>query len=521
MKSDKLADAIGMIGDDLIHDAHKQSHPKKKNYWKRLSISVAAMLVLAIGVSVISNRLFPTYTPPIGESTDSETSESDTSNPPPIDDTQQGDEPNDSPLLDFLFAHEYLAAEYPQMPAYPTNGSSATYMEDYQTWKDYVNGKKLLFQYSKCDLSYFLSSTISEFLSDENGENKAYSPLNLYIALGMLAEITDGNSRQQILDALGVSDMELLRKQTHALWNAHYLDDGLTTSILASSLWLDDSYQFNGATLQSLADNYYASSFVGDANDTAFQEQLHQWLNAQTGGLLEEEINSLKLSPDTIIALATTIYFQAQWENTFLEQNTSTELFHSTNGDISCEFMQATESDTFYWGENFTAAKKTLANGGNMYFLLPDENHTTDDVLTNPQMMELLLDTKNYENSKRTLIHLSVPKFDITTQTDLSEQMQQLGVTDIFSPNTGDFSPLLYSKEASDATLIVVNKIQHDVRVSIDENGCTATAYTLIDVPNGAMPPSDEVTFCLDRPFIFVVTSSVGLPLFVGIVNTP
>ena len=35
------------------------------------------------------------------------------------------------------------------------------------------------------------------------------------------------------------------------------------------------------------------------------------------------------------------------------------------------------------------------------------------------------------------------------------------------------------------------------------------------------MPPEDEVDFTLDRPFLFLLTSSQGQPLFAGVVNQP
>jgi len=35
------------------------------------------------------------------------------------------------------------------------------------------------------------------------------------------------------------------------------------------------------------------------------------------------------------------------------------------------------------------------------------------------------------------------------------------------------------------------------------------------------MPPKDEVDFVLDRPFLFVLTGTDGMPLFVGVVNDP
>ena len=49
------------------------------------------------------------------------------------------------------------------------------------------------------------------------------------MALAMLAELTDGNSRQQVLDLLDVPDLETLRTRATALWQSHYVNDGATT----------------------------------------------------------------------------------------------------------------------------------------------------------------------------------------------------------------------------------------------------------------------------------------------------
>ena len=80
------------------------------------------------------------------------------------------------------------------------------------------------------------------FLSGAGEENRVYSPLNVYMALAMLAEVTGGESRAQVLNLLGSDSLESFRSQASDLWNDHYCDDGATTSILASSLWLDEGF---------------------------------------------------------------------------------------------------------------------------------------------------------------------------------------------------------------------------------------------------------------------------------------
>ena len=84
----------------------------------------------------------------------------------------------------------------------------------------------------------------------------------------------------------------------------------------------------------------------------------------------------------------------------------------------------------------------------------------------------------------------------------------------MLSPYTADFSPLT-SQEG-----LCLTQAQHGVRVKADEEGVAAAAYTIMT--NGAgMPPEEEVEFVLNRPFLFVITSNDGLPLFVGAVYRP
>ncbi len=60
------------------------------------------------------------------------------------------------------------------------------------------------------------------------------------------------------------------------------------------------------------------------------------------------------------------------------------------------------------------------------------------------------------------------------------------------------------------------------MRVTVDEEGVSAAAYTVMMADaGGAMPPEKEVDFILDRPFLFVITGNDGLPLFTGVVNDP
>ena len=89
--------------------------------------------------------------------------------------------------------------------------------------------------------------------------NRVYSPVSLWFALAMLSETTDGETQQQILDALGASDVNQLREWADILWHTLYLDDGTAATLPGTSIWLSEKLDFHQDTLERLAEYYYAA----------------------------------------------------------------------------------------------------------------------------------------------------------------------------------------------------------------------------------------------------------------------
>lgn len=409
-------------------------------------------------------------------------------------------------------------AKYPEMSPYPENESQKAY----EAWWEDIKAQRRPDGYAD-GLEDFFTTSIRELLSGAGDENAACSPLNIYMALGMLGELTDGETREQILELLGCGSIEELRRQAGDVWNATYLDDGATRSILASSLWLNEDVDFNADTLETLAKTYYASSFQGEMGSEELNGSLHQWLNEQTGGLLTDQVDNINLKADTILALAATVYFRAKWTPEFSESHTEPGTFHSPAVDITCEFMHQGGTDTYYWGEGFSAVSKYLESGGRMWFILPDEGVTPEELINSDEVMDFILSSDGRKNSKTLIVNKSIPKFDISSRTDLIESLAAMGITDVLNPDIADFSPMTDEDftPGIDGQGIYLSQATHGVRVAIDEEGVTAAAYTVMATAEAGEPPEEEVDFILDRPFIFVITNPDGLPLFAGIVNEP
>ncbi len=413
------------------------------------------------------------------------------------------------------------AAVYPEMVNYPDETAYSDWKEfdsAYKKWVNSVGNMRNQPSDYKDGFDTFFANSINVFLEDNEKENKVYSPLGLYMALGMSAEMTGGNSRQQILDALAQPDMDTLRSHAKSIWQANYVDDGIAKCVLATSLWTNNKINYDTNTIESLASNYYSSVYCGDPNTEDYNNMLRNWLNEQTDDLLADYVSDIEMDPRTVLTLASTVNYNGKWDWQFVKDETKQGTFHAPDYDIECDFMNSFRDCYYCWGDKFGSISMKLENNGQMKIILPDKDVSPQELLNDTEMIGYL-NTSNiygYKNNKYVNVTLSVPKFDISSHIDLKDGLNEMGITDLFDSTISDFSPL-----TSDIDEIYVNKAEQDTRVMIDEEGCKASSLTIMIAEGGAMPPDDHIDFIIDRPFIFEIMSETGLPLFVGIVNNP
>lgn len=530
MKSEDLYHAVTDLRDDQILEGEKKL---KNNRPRRMvwlgGIAAALALVILAGIIAVPRltRRNETDAAP-GETvlmTSPEQSQStDSTAPKPTGSTvpqptEAGHSGTSDPKLYNLAAPSIpVMAQYPTDELWEREGYEA-YEAAYSAWRESRDALRPETNYAD-GLAPFLAATIPTFLGGAEGENRIYSPMNVYMALAMLTETAGGNTRQELLNLLGETDIEAVRTRARDLWKANYSDDGRLTCLLANSFWMRDDANYNPETLSRLANDYYASSNAGPVGDAAYNAAIHQWINDNTGGLLQEQANGVNTDLDTVLLLISTIYYKASWAGEFFEGNNEILPFHSVTGDEDVTFMRQTmEEHAVYFSDNFSATCKSLNDSGGMFFLLPDEGVTPEDLLNDPDALAFIgsQERRNATTSRQYKVNFSVPKFDVSSDIDLREGMQALGVHDAFDSFVSDFTPLTEEIEQ-----LFVSEVKHAARVKIDEEGCEAAAFTSIEVAMEAIPEEmEELDFTLDRPFLFVVTNNEGLPLFVGTVNHP
>lgn len=397
-------------------------------------------------------------------------------------------------------------------PLVPSVSAADAYEPDYSTPYD---GAELDEAYLTA-IRQFAARAAGELLTD--GESStAYSPSTLYTALSMVAELTEGDYLTALLDTLGADGVDMLRQGTGDLWrylcaNPDIKKPGKVT--LANSLWLSEDRQYNGDTLQNLADYYYVSSYTGDmVND--IPGLVSQWVQKQTNGLLDCRPET---DADTAALLLSAIYFYDKWAQPFNKSATISGRFQTAGGEYAdCNYMERTEKDrAYYRGNGVTAAVQYLQNGGKMLFILPDEGNSPAGVLADTDLLASLLAWESLDKGTGT-VNWMIPRFTLSSTLDLRNGLTALGLGALFDEDSNTLSKLKLA--GNDGAYI--SHAEQGTSISIDETGCEAASYVEIAATDGEPWNEETISMCLTRPFVFAILSDNDVPLFLGVVNQP
>ena len=395
-------------------------------------------------------------------------------------------------------------------PSYP----SKIGFEDYDKTRERFEEINENYIDSLKDFSIKSSSVV--FKDSNRDKNNLYSPISLYMALAMVAETAEGETRNQIVSALESSDMDIIRSETGKLFRRLYYHNEIGKLTLGNSLWLNENVNFNDNLLQDMAKNYYAHSISLDFKDDKSPKKISKWVSENTGGKLGNDKSSFNLKPDDVMVLINTIYLYDQWIDEFKTDLTEEDIFYlADSSTVNRDFMNSTYgSHSFVKGEGYTASGLSLKNLSQMIFILPDEGISPYDLVSDEEQFKNMFSNISEGNRSMGEVVFKVPKFNFKSDLELNDLIKSLGIEDIFDMRKADFTPL------SDAKPLFISGVSQKAIISIDEKGVEATAYTAIPYA-GAAPPDGRAEMILNRPFIFILTGSNNIPLFIGIINNP
>lgn len=380
-------------------------------------------------------------------------------------------------------------------------------------------------------ISAFSSKLSAELYNEREGEdNICISPVALYMSMAIACEISDGETREQILDAVGVSydELQSFTKYLYALCNKKYMyDDGMgregvcSVTQLANSVWFADWVATNNITNKKLAKDYNCDVFGisyknGDAN-----KLINQYIGYKTENLVNSDI---KFSEDTAFNIISTFYLEEIWNSIGRNLTITLEKYKFANKDesITETFLlkgNYAEGKVFET-EKYSAFFTETCNNFKVYFVVPNEKQTLTSVFTEKTINHVLsLDDFEYADEKNLELHYTrvlFPAFSASFNGDISEVLsEKFGITNLFDEDLCDVSGATSSK-------VHCETLMHNCKLNVNDDGLNSSTSIVIPGSASQTPSGYEVIrhdFVVDREFGFIIVDEYGTILFSGAVN--
>lgn len=362
------------------------------------------------------------------------------------------------------------------------------------------------------DFASTLSLELCRQLGGEKTDNWLVSPFSLQCALGMLSNGANGETHDEILYTLGLSQYS--QEEVNAYFKK--LIEGLSTvnSAItvktANSVWGNAGVPLKEDFQKMNIENYSAMVSQLDFSDPSAVDQINAWCNQTTEGLIPSILD--EVNPTATVYLLNSLYFKARWESEFSPEKTQEGNFTTSSGKvIKAHFMQTQRMAAYVENEWFTSTSLSYQNDSYvMRLILPQPKIGIDQVLQ--ALSES--DGNLWKNVVLADINLKIPRFTLENKMDLIPALQALGMKKAFT-NEADFSSM-----SDIATYISL--VQQATRLKVDEEGSEGAAVTVIGGDLMSPLPEEKVDFFLDRPFLFqILEPTTGTVLFMGQVGAP
>ncbi|MCK4550070.1 MAG: serpin family protein, partial [Candidatus Krumholzibacteria bacterium] len=283
--------------------------------------------------------------------------------------------------------------------------------------------------------------------------------------------------------------------------------EGWFTLKIANGCWIDNGYE----VLQSFHDTlsfYYGVEmdtldFAGAPEDS--RSIINDWVYEETDHWIEDAFPSGSINSSTVMVLANTFCFEAKWLNCFDPDYTYNGNFYLLDGSpVTVPFMHGEALFETYDGDGYGVLKLPYEGEFvSMLILLPDEG--------NFESFEAGLDgsflISLYDSLETGFTHVSLPRWTISTDLDLSRILYEMGMHTAFQPGA-DFSGI----DGVDDGIPWISSVVHKTVMWVNEHGTGAYAMTGMVLTVGIVPVFDA-----NRPFIFaIVDEPTGTIMFIG-----
>ena len=344
-------------------------------------------------------------------------------------------------------------------------------------------------------------------------ESILLSPMGMTYALGLISNGAGGKTKKQIYNVLGCDDTkaaninEFCRK---ILTEAPKLDR--LTQIEINNLFCSHKGFTPKPAFAKIADEYYHTTLKSTDFDSEHSvDEINQEINEHSNGMLPKVLDKSNLDPMMGFVLTNTIYFKGIWTHKFPKALTRDEEFKDEDGKKKTMPMM-NEKRNYYYTENDLCQVLSLPYSNEAYqmiVLLPKKGKTVSEVA-----QSLTADSwqRMGAQMRKVLVEVKLPRFESSSDVELTGVMSALGIPNAFSKTKANFSNLFDMKSS-------IGMISQVGRIKVDETGTEATVTEALQgrIMGLDLVQPDMVHFHATHPFLYFIREwSTGTIFFIG-----
>lgn len=348
---------------------------------------------------------------------------------------------------------------------------------------------------------------------DYKNKNTIVAPIAVSSSLSALANGTSKDTLKELKGVLGKSSYtnEVINQcNAFITQRLGFLNTDTTGVYNISSLWVKSDYSPKRSFLQKY-DNFYEDVFAYKANfaSSNINEVIKNFSFDNTKEIISPKCIATK--EDYSLYLDSSVAVSDNWLIPYDENSVAQGSFTTADGKaINVNYLTSVE-------KSFTTDKvkgfvKDLGNTPcKMVFVMPNEDITLDKYVSQlnaEKFLSLMQDMKptNFVNAK-------IPEFSISESASIKENLQNVGVSDIFK-ESADFTKGFTEKA-------FVNDFTQSATITVNQKGVTFNG-TANDTETEGVSQQANVDLIINRPFLYaVVDNDSYAPIIIGTVNNP
>ena len=374
--------------------------------------------------------------------------------------------------------------------------------------------------------------TYEVYADSDKRTNVCISPVSVYMALALATECSSGETRDEILSAVGVtySEVKSFTKTLYSLSNREFyyynaVGEKKVNAFeeLANSIWINKNSTFKEEGINNLANNFNCDLFSVDFESNEGERAVSAYIKEKTHGIIDTDVD---LHPETLITIINTFYLKEVWNEHGDKLKFTDESYNFENADGSVTNTKLLKGYYFngkvYEGDGYTSFYTKTDHGFEIKFIVPtDGQHTLEEVFTEDNIYNInnLGDYGYVDDENRQLHYTRVffPEYTASYDGNLAKILKDdFGINDLFDIERCDFSNVTDE-------LIFVDGVIHKCSLDVNARGIEGAAVTAMPGAGASGPPEYEEVYhdyIVDRAFGFVITDSYGAVIFSGVVNS-